>query len=464
VANTWALAYGRFMIGVATEAEVSEIHLLAKTIVGDDTVDFLQEILGEAIQLSHEYNFRFEAQLAALAREWLELLGVDPDEELPKNIVMVVCDSSDAHGDDDDDGEGASAKSDGDGDDEGKSKDGDDESEGKDGDDDGDEGGSSSTGEHGETKGGDGELAEVMQSALRKAADAAADHDIVPDATPKLTTPAAMAKVFNGKPSRSNVEERPPSNKLRIQSRKLATTLETLSLPSITRTKVPSLVPPGRLRGREAVRKAADEQRGAMTASTPWERSKRRRTTNKPVIVGVMTDVSGSMRWAQTFVADFAWVLATAGVHIGARTAAVTFGDHVTPITKPGDVPRNVLERYANGGTEEFDHAAAAIESVLHLRAQNAAAKVLFIVSDGHLVKAREVERAQMWIRDWTRAGTHVFWLGCSLPNRYAKSGKAPGGLHFINAGYEADMDNLYNEVEKKVVAAASLPSGGGEW
>jgi uncharacterized protein with von Willebrand factor type A (vWA) domain len=458
VANTWALAYGRFMIGVATEEEVAEIHLLAKTIVGDSEVEILEDILGEAINLS-TYASKFETQIRDLAIEWLELLGVDPDEDPPPSLVMMVCDSADADKGEGEEGEGKGTDKEGADD----AEDGDKEGDGEDGKNADIKGDTANTGKHGETAPND-EVSDVLQDALRKTAEATGSSDLPYGEKVKLASPGEQGRIFTGKPSRSGVTERPPSNKLRVQSRKLATTLEALSLPSITRTKVPSLVPPGRLRGREAVRKAADEQRGAMTESTPWERSKRRRTTTKPVIVGVMTDVSGSMRWAQEFVADFSWVLANAGVSIGARTAAVTFGDYVTPITKPGDIPRNVMERVANGGTEQFDHAAAAIESVLHLGVQNAAAKVLFIVSDGHLVKQDEPQRAAMWIRDWTRAGTHVFWLGCDLKGQYSKSGKAPGGLHFIDAGYRTDMDSLYTEVEKKVITAASLPSGGGEW
>src|SRR5690606_3851248 len=151
---------------------------------------------------------------------------------------------------------------------------------------------------------------------------------------------------------------------------------------------------------------------GLLSTATPWERSKRRRTTTKPVIVGVMTDTSGSMAWAQTLVADFAWILATAGQRVGARTAAVTFGNSAEMVLRPGEIPDDIRERAANGSEEAFDQAAAAIDGVLHLSTPMNAAKVLFVVSDGVLVIPGEPERARQWLERWTAGGTLVVWIG----------------------------------------------------
>jgi uncharacterized protein with von Willebrand factor type A (vWA) domain len=207
------------------------------------------------------------------------------------------------------------------------------------------------------------------------------------------------------------------------------------------------------------VRKGAEKTLGMMSTATPWERTKRTRTTTKPIVVGTMTDVSGSMSWAQRFVAEFAYVTSTAGARVNARTAAVTFGDYVTVIAKPNEPMKMVREMRADGGSEDFDRAAAALDLMLKLSAPTNYAKLLFIVSDGHLVNSREPEKAVKWLDKFRRAGTTVVWLGCDNPDEY------PADVHMdaremeyrSTSGY--DFDKLYRAMEREIIRVAS--SGG---
>jgi len=219
-------------------------------------------------------------------------------------------------------------------------------------------------------------------------------------------------------------------------------------------THRPSVLPPGRLRGREAVRQAAERNMGLMSTATPWRTTKRDRTRTKPVVVGVLTDTSGSMSWAQKFVADFAWMMSVAGARVGARSAAVTFGDSAEAVTAPGKVPQMVRERRANGGTEKFDDAAAAIEGVLRLGVPSNAAKILFIVSDGELVIRGERERAALWVEKWTQAGTLVVWIGADAHNwRVIKSKERRPGKAINLESYEPRK--ILDAMEGEVLRAA---------
>lgn len=167
-----------------------------------------------------------------------------------------------------------------------------------------------------------------------------------------------------------------------------------------------------------------------MTGATPWKTTKRIRTSHKPIRVGCMTDTSGSMHWAEMLVAEFAWTIATAGRKIGARTAAVTYGDRVSPVVLPEKIPHTMKVYAADGGVEQFDVAAAALEGLLKLSHNDGSTKVLFNFSDGHYVMAKEPERARLWFQQWTRCGVLVFWVGC---DDYTKRIYRMPGLSYVD-------------------------------
>jgi hypothetical protein len=413
VAHTWALIFGRYLASIAALAEVQPIDDVARTALGDDTVDMLREVLEEAT------NTDSVLRLAELAQEWLDTLGSD-DDEAGVDPPLVL------HG--------------------------------------GAEDGSAESG--GKPEGADEpdtELAEVLEQTVAEIADAVEDTPM-PEPEDALSDPAEYAaKVFGhgkGKDHRSSSwVSRDPSPALRTEALRFARTLEALSLPSVALRHAPDVLPPGRLRGREAVRQSAERSMGLMSTATPWQRTKRQRTTTKPIIVGCMTDTSGSMREAQEFVADFAWVMATAGQRVGARTAAVTFGSIAEMVTRPQDIPQKVRERTANGGREVFDKAAAAMEGVLHLSESANAAKVLFIVSDGHLVIEGEKARARRWIERWTKGGTLVVWIGCDTWGVIGKGARKPGDA--VNLPYNfyssrrIDSAEMLQKMTKVITDAA---------
>ena len=130
---------------------------------------------------------------------------------------------------------------------------------------------------------------------------------------------------------------------------------------------------------------AADAQRaaGAMPTARPFTRTERRRVPAPPLAVGVACDVSGSMSSFTGPVASTAWVLARATASLpAARTATVTCGRQVRPVTYPGAVPAQVSEFRAADKYEDFTRAVNALDGALGL-SRPGSTRILVIVSDG---------------------------------------------------------------------------------
>jgi len=455
-ARGWALIYGRTLSGIVHDDDVDWMDETARIVLGDDDVDTLVELLTEAVVLPSEAVGR----LIEIAEEWIEVVGVDEPGDDDGEGGGGGCSHGDPPEDADDDGSGevegeeaddgdGSGGSGGDeaddGDDEaegggGGGDESDEESEGGGGDgggaddaEDKDDGtvdvdtGSADGGmgdvdsqdgatDSGESQPLDPEAAEAMWEAIKDAIGDVDEHWNPDRRGLDLSDPAEVAgRVFGKKTRKGRLVPQEPTVVERGEIVKTARILESLALPSITKTSVASVVPPGRLRTREAIRQAVERDQGMMSTAKPWRGTKRRHDSVKPVVLGVMTDVSGSMAWAEQAVAQLAYVWGNAGHRIGARTASVTFGDKVDAVVRPGEVPAKVQVKSADGGSEAFDEAAAALDGVLKLGTQNGAAKVLVIVSDGHLVRMRESDRAYEWCKRFKEAGTKIVWV---RPNR----------------------------------------------
>ena len=437
VAYAWALIYGRYLSGIALADEVAPFDEVARTVLGDKTVDQMVDILGAAASLRRDHVV--EASMPSYAQAWLDLIDPDGTERIPEGATIMHgegCGHGHMGGGETGEGEGEGAvNADGTGPGEGG---GEEIDPGR------------RTG-HGYSK--SSEIADLAKDAIRQIEEEVRTPREIPV---EMAAPSkAGQEVFGAglAESRSSryVHSTPPSSRLRQRAHKMAEIFETLTLPSITLTTLPSSIPPGRLRSREMVRKSAEQARGMMSSATPWESKKRRHSHTRPVIVGIMTDVSGSMRWAEQITAEFSWMMATAGTRIGARTASVTFGDKVEAVVSPGEIPREVRVRSANGGHEEFDQAAAALDGVLHLSMANQAAKVLFIFSDGHLVKDNEMERAKIRLEQFARAGTIVVWVEPDS-SAWAKLKPSRNGVKIADG--TRDPDRILALVEAQLLRA----------
>ena len=161
-----------------------------------------------------------------------------------------------------------------------------------------------------------------------------------------------------------------PNAELLAESVRVTRRMQRLSLPTATKTPIKKMRSPGRLIARNAVAAEALASRGNLHAAmkVPVFRGHHIDRTNQPPgVVGIMADISGSMKWSTTGVGEAAWLLARGAAHSGARVASVVFGTGVDPIVFPGEVPQTVLVRSANDWNHNPDRALAALDGALGL-------------------------------------------------------------------------------------------------
>jgi hypothetical protein len=180
-----------------------------------------------------------------------------------------------------------------------------------------------------------------------------------------------------------------PDAELLAESVRVTKRMQRLAMPTATKTSVRRATPPGRLITRNAVQAAALRARGNEVAAmnVPLFRGRHVARTNKPPgVVGIMADISGSMKWSTTGVGEAAWLLARGAAHSGARVASVVFGTGVDPVVFPGEVPQTVLVRSANDYDHNPDRALAALDGALGLSQPTAGgvptSRVVVILSD----------------------------------------------------------------------------------
>lgn len=390
VSNLWALTVGRSIAGIAESDEVIGIHDMACTMIGDQTVNELREIMDQAVAWDSFSNDLEE--ITILAGQWLDALGVT-EIELPAFLSGESADDVLA--------EGEAEMAEGDG---GEGDEGDDEADGSHG--------------HGHSPDRDGNWSKVtLEDALRmleeiKRASVNIDKNVGRE-TVRLSDAQTAASAVFGKDRLHEGRAwhvRPPTAAERQAVGRYADAFSSINHTGAAVRKSASVAPPGRIRSREAVRRSAERSQGRMVTAKPWTKKRRRHTINPPITLGLMTDTSGSMHWAQTIVASSAYIFANAISRVGGRAAAVTFGNQAEAVLRAGDIPDVVAERSADGGHEEFEAAIAALDGVLHL-SNPGGAKVLVVISDGHLVKAGEIPKAEIWLERLHQAGTAVVWL-----------------------------------------------------
>lgn len=193
-------------------------------------------------------------------------------------------------------------------------------------------------------------------------------------------------------------------------AQQLGKVLENLNVSDRGKFTVADAAPPGRLRGRAAVQQAAERAMRLPATAKPWERTKRTVDLNPPLTVGIMTDISGSMGWAETFVAEFTWIVQHAVSTINGRAAALAFGNGATVTLRPGEKMQYAQVVEANGSGEEFDMGIGTLDVMLNL-GEGQGTRLLFVVTDGNFVFSNMMPKSRAWIDYMTRKGVHIIWV-----------------------------------------------------
>jgi len=200
--------------------------------------------------------------------------------------------------------------------------------------------------------------------------------------------------------------KRPPKPAEHAAAVILARELERARYRDRVRIETQSVIPPGRLHTRDALEGLAQRERGQTVTATPWRRVQRRHTEDPNLTIGVMVDISGSMRRAMEPMAVTAWVLAEAGYRIQATVAQVHYGNSAFPTLMPGTRPSEIKVRSAADGTERFNDAFRALDGKLGLL-HGSGARLLVICSDTCYTYG-EVQAFEKWTARCVAAGVGV--------------------------------------------------------
>lgn len=205
------------------------------------------------------------------------------------------------------------------------------------------------------------------------------------------------------------IDTRVPKGDEYAAANKIANALRKAKYRERSQTRVASVVPPGRLRSRAIVQGQALKARGVHTPVEAWRTTKRKHTEDPTLNVGVIVDISGSMKAAMTPMAITAWVMSEAVRRVQGKCAMVYCGQDVFATLKPGQKLDNVRTYTAQDSTEEFGKAFKALDGAMNLT-HGDGAKLLVVVSDGHYRSDVKPE-ARKLLRDADRNGVAILWL-----------------------------------------------------
>ena len=409
VAQLLGLTYARVSAGVLTTNDVEPLREIVEATIPADKLDALRAIW---LEFQHLDARTGEARMLELAREW----------------ERIVSETSKEAGEQQGDGEGEAG-----------------------------EGGSSSASSVGEAV--REALAEAIREALEEAqenAEVGAMDDVEEQQTKEEYQETAAqqqskaseqrehkniaSKVFSnasgggtGKTNSTIREARPATAEERVSAVRIGQALDKAKYRDRVRIESASATPPGRLRTRALVQANALRARGVMEQTEPWNRVQRKHVDDPNLTIGVMVDISGSMRSAMEPMASAAWILSEATRRVQGRVAMVYYGEDVFPTLKAGQHLDKVTVYTAMDSTEKFDKAFQALNGSLGLL-DGSGARLLVVVSDGHYT-GEEQAKAQKWLARCAQAGVAVLWLGAGSYGSYGEAYTTAPSASYVRLG-----------------------------
>jgi hypothetical protein len=222
--------------------------------------------------------------------------------------------------------------------------------------------------------------------------------------------PTATGSHVTGEKTRSRlIETRVPTGDELASANRIANALRKAKYRERSQTRVASVVPPGRLRSRAFIQGQAQKARGMNAPVEAWRTTKRKTTEDPTLNVGIIVDISGSMKSAMTPMAITAWVMSEAVRRVQGKAAMVYCGQDVFSTLKPGQRLSKVTTYSASDSTEEFDKAFKALDGAMNLTHADGA-KLLVVVSDGHY-RPDQKDHARKLLRDADKNGVAILWL-----------------------------------------------------
>ncbi|GGS84873.1 hypothetical protein GCM10010156_49370 [Planobispora rosea] len=386
------LALGRVDAGVLEPGDVTAMETQVRAVLGDQTLAELTSLWQAAIQLPEgDIDALFD-----LAHQVVAALGLDDDETLPDEVMRAGTGCALGHGTGAESGEDGADPS------------------------------ASPSSPHPLSAAAADLATAVAEASIAQAADDLADHQataapnphILAQRTAETEARAAAARAAQiafgaGGGNRSSgpvTGQRPATAAERAAAKALAAELRRARHRGRASSVTPSALPPGRLNGRDAMLATAQHALGLPITAQPFRQLRRRPTPQPPLQVGIAVDVSGSMHATAAAMASLTWVMAQAVRQIHGRSATLAWGEQLTPVTRPGQVPDLVPQLTTDEGTEVLHEAIAALDGTLEL-ATGTGARLLVIASDGQLHGQQQIRLAGERIDRLVRAGCGVLWL-----------------------------------------------------
>jgi hypothetical protein len=444
-ARTAALCMARVDAGVLAEAEMTDLKAELIDVLGEALYNDLRAVWLDAHRVT---NHGDQAAMEALGQRWVDLLPEDPSDAESGTTIIIVC----GHGE----GEGSGGEG------------GDSEGEGGES---GEGSGEGSGDGEGEGKGTLSRIAEAVSAAAEDEAEGQVDGAKARDEADarkaeagevKKSDKAAKAvfgvsdKISHGHGYGSgegiNGAVNPPV-KVRATANVLARAIQKAQHRERSKTIVSASVPPGRLKSSAAVRRSAQRSMGIPVTTEPWRQTVRKHIENPPITVGIMVDISGSMRWAETPVAEAAWAIAHAVHRNDGDTATVAYGEKVHAVTKPGENPRLMRTFDASGGTEEVIGALRALDGGLNLT-NGRGVRMLVNVSDGQHTPSQRTGATAI-LKRMTAAGVKVLWVDMNGGGWGGTDPILMPGVEVVTINRGDDLGRLIGSAMTKALNAA---------
>jgi hypothetical protein len=193
-------------------------------------------------------------------------------------------------------------------------------------------------------------------------------------------------------------------------------------MPERSAARVDQVLPPGRLNGRMAVKRAGEKAAGTMPTATPWRHVARRMIPTPPLRAGMVVDVSGSMNDLAPASREIAYRFSTALSGLpDARFRGMLAGESTALLqSKPRQIPHYEYRH----GCERVDLACHdLVERLALLRRGNA--RLLIIISDGRFSPVEQTGTISA-MRQVIKAGGRVLWINFHNPGTFGYDGRTP--------------------------------------
>jgi hypothetical protein len=199
----------------------------------------------------------------------------------------------------------------------------------------------------------------------------------------------------------------PPTAEQHAAARTLAARIRQARTRNPEPVRRGAVLPPGRLRTRQAIAADAQIAAGQTPTAQPWQHRTQQPPPKPTLYLAVLVDLSGSMYSYAAELSVAAWIFAHAAHRGQAVTTTIGFGDRTTLLVAPNSRPEQVLHMQPEGGTYTFGDAVKLADRLLDLR-HGRTLRMLAVVSDGDLA---DKPNAQKMITTLDRAGCAVLWL-----------------------------------------------------